>query len=571
MQHSSQAAYPRIRQRTILAASAWRYIGRCMKSAQRARRASRESMRNNQPITDNEVDFAHHARLITTTDLQGNITFANEDFVAVSGFSRQELVGQPHNIIRHPDMPAAAFADMWQALRAGRSWRGLVKNRCKNGDFYWVDAYVTPIMRNGETIEYQSVRTRPATAARQRADRLYPAWRQGRLPWHLRHRPQPWARRLLLLSVLPLLGLAALALSHGQPGLGAITIALAIASGAFTRYMLEPLRGLARTCRIQARHPLLTYLYKGRRDEWGDIGQALDDSHAQMSAIVSRLQNTCHYLQRSRDRSDDFLRQSNQAIQGQGQDVQQIAEAMQRLLDSQQQVLEASARSAETSSDSRQATLRGREQLDHMVQAIGSLAGSLHGARETTDALARRSEGIVKVIDVITAVAEQTNLLALNAAIEAARAGEAGRGFAVVADEVRALARRTHDSTREIREIVLGLEDDTQACVTAISNGVEASTQTVELARETDQSLGLILDTIGHIHQLASAVDQATHEQAAISQQTDQQMQTLRGSAQNAVEASREAGREADRLGWQVDNLNALAEHFNRQLQRTDG
>ena len=103
-------------------------------------------MRNNQPVTQQEVEFDADVRLVSMTDLQGDITFVNQDFVRISGFSEQELLGNHHNLVRHPDMPAAAFADLWHTIRAGNTWRGIVKNRCRNGNHYWVDAYVMPII-----------------------------------------------------------------------------------------------------------------------------------------------------------------------------------------------------------------------------------------------------------------------------------------------------------------------------------------------------------------------------------------------------------------------------------------
>ena len=101
-------------------------------------------MRNNQPVTLVEHQLQDGAFIVSTTDAKGNITFVNEEFVRISGFQRDELLDQPHNLVRHPDMPPGAFADLWATVKAGEPWQGLVKNRCKNGDFYWVDANVTP-------------------------------------------------------------------------------------------------------------------------------------------------------------------------------------------------------------------------------------------------------------------------------------------------------------------------------------------------------------------------------------------------------------------------------------------
>ncbi len=130
-------------------------------------------MRNNQPVTQREVDYSPNIRIISTTDLQGNITFINKDFVQISGFSEMELIGSPHNIVRHPDMPPAAYEDLWQTVKSGNTWRALVKNRCKNGDHYWVDAYVMPIVQNGKTIGYQSVRSKPSHKQITEAESLY--------------------------------------------------------------------------------------------------------------------------------------------------------------------------------------------------------------------------------------------------------------------------------------------------------------------------------------------------------------------------------------------------------------
>ena len=130
-------------------------------------------MKNNQPVTQKEVNFPPNRYLVSKTDLKGVITYANDAFVAISGFNRDELIGSSHNIVRHPDMPPAAFADMWASLKAGMPWRGLVKNRAKSGDFYWVDAQVVPILKNGEIAGYMSVRRAPTRAQIAEAEALY--------------------------------------------------------------------------------------------------------------------------------------------------------------------------------------------------------------------------------------------------------------------------------------------------------------------------------------------------------------------------------------------------------------
>jgi len=137
-------------------------------------------MRNNMPVTSNEYVLKETDSIVSKTDLKGIITYVNDDFKRISGFSEAELLGQPQNIVRHPDMPVEAFADFWNCLKAGRPWTGLVKNRCKNGDYYWVEANATPLRENGQVVGYLSVRGKPSRSDVESAGRAYQLFRDGR-------------------------------------------------------------------------------------------------------------------------------------------------------------------------------------------------------------------------------------------------------------------------------------------------------------------------------------------------------------------------------------------------------
>ena len=119
-------------------------------------------MRVNEPITDHEVEMLDGQMLVSQTDTGGKIVFASQEFIDISGFSEAELIGAPHNIIRHPHMPKEAFRDLWKVIQTGAPWDGIVKNRAKSGDYYWVNANVTPMVENGKIVGYISIRTKPS-------------------------------------------------------------------------------------------------------------------------------------------------------------------------------------------------------------------------------------------------------------------------------------------------------------------------------------------------------------------------------------------------------------------------
>ena len=135
-------------------------------------------MRNNMPVTNVEIPLTDATLIVSKTDLKGQITYINRDFLEISGFSEAELIGQPHNLVRHPDMPVEAFEDLWRTLKADRPWIGLVKNRCKNGDYYWVEAHATPLIENGQKVGYMSVRKKPNRQQVEETERIYRLFRE---------------------------------------------------------------------------------------------------------------------------------------------------------------------------------------------------------------------------------------------------------------------------------------------------------------------------------------------------------------------------------------------------------
>ena len=137
-------------------------------------------MRTNLPVTNVEKLLADDSLIVTKTDLKGRITYVNRDFIEISGFSEKELLGEPHNLVRHPDMPSEAFKDLWDTMKQGRPWTGFVKNRCKNGDFYWVLANVAPIVERGQVSGYISVRRKPNPSAVAQAEEIYRRFKEKR-------------------------------------------------------------------------------------------------------------------------------------------------------------------------------------------------------------------------------------------------------------------------------------------------------------------------------------------------------------------------------------------------------
>ncbi|HYF77709.1 MAG TPA: methyl-accepting chemotaxis protein [Symbiobacteriaceae bacterium] len=232
-------------------------------------------MKKNLPVTQVEHTYPPEERLISETDLRGIVTTANDSFCKVAGFTQAELVGQSHNVVRHPEMPQEAFADLWRTLKAGERWVGVIKNRCKNGDYYWVKAFVSPVLQDSKTVGYRSVRKRPTREEVQAAEQLYKrmaAGEKGLLDTLAANRRQAsLGERLGITGQLALLAgfptLLAIGLLGGaQAGAPAALLWVAAGAGALVT------AGLARLVYGWLTHPLDDLARTVSAFERGDLG-----------------------------------------------------------------------------------------------------------------------------------------------------------------------------------------------------------------------------------------------------------------------------------------------------------
>src|SRR5690554_831667 len=522
-------------------------------------------MRRNEPVTQTERDFPARYHLITTTDLKGKITAANEEFAEIAGFSVDELIGQPHNLIRHPDMPPEAFANLWSTLRHGDSWRGMVKNRCKNGDYYWVDAYVTPILKDGEMVEFQSVRCRPSRAQVHRAEKAYAAWNRGRIPRRYQASSPSLVSKLaclyaLLASSLLLLGLSELSLAH-MLGLQAMVLAVF----GVLLWLTLPMTRTARDLSCDA-HPVMPWIYTGRRDEGAWIDYDRQKRDATLRAVSARMHANIGKLHGRKQKTMEWVSSSVASIRSQQSDIEHITRAFEELAQSVRQVNEMTNRTEQASADARHSAKQCQTRMNEVDQSLRQLRNQLTEANDEMVKLTERSNAISMVLDVISDIAEQTNLLALNAAIEAARAGESGRGFAVVADEIRGLAKRTHESTRRIDTMIEDLQSETRTVVSVIKGGAGACEQTADLANEACDALQVTLSDMDIIDDCAREVASASEQQSALALQVERQAEHLLQLGNQSVQSSESAHHESEQLGNNVDQAQLLTSHFLKML-----
>ncbi|GAB3025685.1 methyl-accepting chemotaxis protein [Bowmanella dokdonensis] len=512
-------------------------------------------MRRSQTVVNEEVQYSEQQELVSTTDLRGVITYANDSFCQVAGYRFDELVGKNHNLVRHPDMPKQAFRDLWEKLEKGQAWRGMVKNLCKDGRYYWVDAYVTPIYDKGNKVGYQSVRVKPQRKFVERAEKAYRDLNADKFS----ARETGPQQKFLAAGVIVLLMLVMLFWFGGWIAGATGLVSLALLGGLFWDEVVK--LPVAAKSLQRSYDSISRYIYSGKGvDSHFDFHLGL--KQARIRTVLGRMLDSSHGLAGVARTTSEAAHTTAAGLEQQKFEVQQIATAITQMAATSQEI---ARNTVDTSSKVREASdfcSTARDSVQHSKGKVSNLAKVVEQAAGSANQLVMEADKVAGVMGEIEAIAEQTNLLALNAAIEAARAGESGRGFSVVADEVRALSTRTQTSTANIHKSLQAMRKTLKEWVSSMEASKEQAMDCVQDANESAGAIGDIYQMMAEIADFSAQIATASEEQEKVCEEISRNIGNITQVADDNTQVAQSMEQSSDSLKKSIDQIAAMVKTF---------
>ncbi|KWU01297.1 chemotaxis protein [Vibrio toranzoniae] len=486
-------------------------------------------------MAEQEYDYPDSYNLISVTDPSSKIKYASPHFNEVAGYKEGELIGEYHNVVRHSDMPKAAFKDLWGHIQSGNNWMGMVKNQRKGGGYYWVDAFASPLKEDNEIVEYQSVRFKPKREYVARADKAYSTLNKGKTPLKLiLPKTRLWQRQTFI-SILLMGGVYALHLNQAITVLQSFFILFL--AGAISIYILT--RRLESICKIakeEFNNPLMEHIYFGKVDDLSEIALGMKARKQYTKALLGRIRisvsDSCEMTLKQANKTAESNATVSENLENQKTEIDMAATAINEMQAASSEISQNAQGTLDSTFSTQQELLSCQKELNQVEENFVDLTNELDNISTISLSVERETQQISSVIEMINAIANQTNLLALNAAIEAARAGDSGRGFSVVADEVRVLAQKTQEATTEIQAVIEKLCAGSGQSVIAVNNGTEKAKRTQSTIQSTLESLTSLSEKVQGVVDRNNQIAVAIEEQVNVSEEINQNILSIHSKAE---------------------------------------
>lgn len=495
--------------------------------------------------TKNEIKLDKNDTLVSTTDLRGVITYVNDDFCRISGFSREELIGENHNIVRHSSMPKQAFKDLWECNKNEKPWRGAVKNKCKNGDYYWVDAFVTPIKEEGKIIGYQSVRKQLKEDYKKRAISFYENINKRKISINKNHKAILGIIVLLVFDLLNFFQYSSLITTLFS---AALIYFLYSKETKYNRSLLNEYDSVSKYIFSSDPDNTSRYHLKMKDGLIKTILGRVKDSGKVLFENKSKLVESSSFVYRSVEETKESLFEMKNANH-------KICEAT--------QIVQSKAEDNNYFLEQAQNTFNGViEALDYNIKEVSLLTDEVKESSVVVLETVSHVDQINNTIEEIKKISEQTNLLALNAAIEAARAGESGRGFSVVADEVRKLSDRSKSATENIENNMVMVVNVLKDLAESANNNEQITKRCNESSEEMKQNISELSNALDKVKESSVFVKSSTEEQAAIIEENNLVIDSLDKNANNLIDQIDTLNYSIQEIEENSNKLNNLSETF---------